>query len=79
MRRPTAAAALPMRACADCAIALRQDEIAISRRLIGRGIKQFWCIGCLARRLAVPPSVIQRKIEEYRAMGCALFPMKQED
>lgn len=62
----------------DCAALLRRDEVGISKRLLGRGITRYFCVGCLARRLGVPPGVIELKIEEYRAMGCALFGPAKE-
>ena len=59
--------------CVDCGIALQPDEIAITKRLINRGLTSYWCTKCLAGRLGVPPDVIRVKIAEYRSMGCVLF------
>ncbi|MDD3213295.1 MAG: hypothetical protein PHY64_06465 [Eubacteriales bacterium] len=73
MQRPVCTGALPVDRCEECAAPLRRDEVGISKRLLGRGITRFYCVGCLARRLGVPKAVIELKIQEYRAMGCSLF------
>ncbi|HPF87174.1 MAG TPA: hypothetical protein PK537_03845 [Candidatus Limiplasma sp.] len=73
MKRPVCQGTVPVVRCADCASPLRRDEIAITKRLISRGATQFFCIGCLARRLHVPEAAIEQKIQEYREMGCTLF------
>jgi hypothetical protein len=79
LKRPVCTGGLPETRCADCAAPLKRDEIAISRRLIGRGITRYFCIPCLARRLRVDEAVIEAKIREYRAMGCALFCVPEEN
>lgn len=73
LKKPVCTGTLSVPLCMDCAAPLRRDEIAITKRLIGRGIRQYYCENCLARRLGVTPTVIRMKIQEYRAMGCALF------
>jgi hypothetical protein len=73
MRRPVSQGDVPTVCCADCASPLRRNEIAITKRLVSRGATQFYCIGCLARRLGVTPAVIEHKILEYQEMGCSLF------
>jgi len=78
MKRPVCPGVQTRHQCAQCDSALARDDIAISRRLIGRGISQFYCIRCLAARLGVSQAVIHLKIKEYRAMGCALFPPYKE-
>ncbi len=79
MKRPTCGGELPRILCKACRTPLSRDETAISRRLLGRGISQFYCISCLAALLGVEKHVIRMKIEEYRALGCALFPKRQEE
>lgn len=77
MKRPVCQGAVPVSRCADCGRPLRRDEIGITKRLISRGLQQFYCLPCLARRLGVSPAAIEQKIQEYREMGCVLFaPVK---
>ncbi len=73
MRRPVSRGDMLTVCCADCASPLRRDEIAITKRLVSRGATQFYCVGCLARRLDVTAAVIEHKILEYKEMGCTLF------
>jgi len=63
--------------CADCNAALRGDEVAITKKLVGRGVKSYCCTRCLSNRLGVGERVILAKIEEFREMGCALFSFKK--
>jgi len=78
MKRPVCPGMPTNHQCAQCDSSLARDDVAISRRLIGRGISRFYCIPCLAARLGVSQAVIRLKIKEYRAMGCALFPPYKE-
>lgn len=79
MRRPVCDGELSRLLCKACGAPLSRDETGISKRLLGRGITQFYCIPCLAVLLGVERHVIRMKIEEFRSMGCALFPKRQED
>lgn len=79
MKRPVCNGELPCLLCKTCGAPLSRDETGISKRLLGRGITQFYCIPCLAVLLGVGRHVIRMKIEEFRSMGCALFPKRQED
>ena len=59
--------------CAQCGKALTRDEEGLSRKLINRGTKVFYCLDCLAEYLEVTPQDILDKIEEFKAEGCKLF------
>ncbi|NLI22328.1 MAG: hypothetical protein GX418_12395 [Clostridiales bacterium] len=73
MKRPVCEGRFAVSRCADCGRPLRHDEIAITRRLVGRGLQRYYCIACLSRRLGVSQAAVELKITEYREMGCALF------
>ncbi|MCR5296966.1 MAG: hypothetical protein K6E17_06115 [Clostridiales bacterium] len=60
-------------ACTVCGRPLIPDEIAMTRKMINRGARQFLCLTCLSRRFDVPEDVLREKIEEFREMGCTLF------
>lgn len=61
------------RICHECAKPLIKDEIALSKKMLGRGIEQFFCIGCLADYIECAPDDLRIKIQEFREQGCALF------
>jgi biotin operon repressor len=62
-----------METCPHCAAVLTTNEIAISLRLLGRDGKNLRCRDCLAKELKVSPEIIDRKIRQFRDMGCPLF------
>ena len=62
-----------MQACQYCSRTLSTNEIAISMRLLGRDGRALFCRECLARELKISPELIDKKIEQFRSMGCPLF------
>ena len=52
---------------------LAEDEIGVCKKLLGRKIKQFYCINCLANILEVTAEELLAKIEEFKIQGCTLF------
>ena len=67
----TAGSLLP--ACVFCGCTLARDEIALTRKLINRGAREFLCLNCLSRKFDVPREALEQKIVEFREMGCTLF------
>lgn len=63
--------------CVRCGRELLQDEVGATKKLINRGATEFYCLPCLGDRFQVPTSLLQQKIEEWRAAGCMLFPPKE--
>lgn len=59
--------------CIDCGAALKKDDIALSRKMIGRAITDFYCVRCLAVILDVEVENLLVKIQEFKEQGCALF------
>lgn len=59
--------------CINCGRALTGDDIGMTKKLMNRGARQFYCIGCLAAYFEVPEAEVRRKLEEFREMGCTLF------
>lgn len=59
--------------CKECGRILTTNEIGISMRLLGRDGRQLMCRECLARDLKVDPELIDRKIEQFKQLGCPLF------
>lgn len=65
--------------CMKCSRALTGDEVALHKKLINRGAEQYMCIDCLAGYLGCDAHTLHRKIAEFRAMGCILFPKHGSD
>lgn len=59
--------------CRYCKKKLEKDEIALNKKLLGRSIKEFMCIVCLADYLDCSDDDLRVKIEEFREQGCTLF------
>ena len=62
-----------MLTCITCGRPLEKDEVALTKKLIHRGATQYLCIDCLAKKFEVTREDLERKIEEFRQMGCTLF------
>lgn len=60
--------------CAACDRVLTADELGLSRKLINRGTRVFYCVPCLAEKYRVTESALRDMIERFRAAGCSLFP-----
>lgn len=52
---------------------LSKDEIGITKKLIDKKTKKFYCISCLAEYLEVTEEELLDKIEEFKSDGCTLF------
>lgn len=59
--------------CRYCKKQLVKDETALCRKLLGRNIKEFMCIFCLADYLDCTEDDLRVKIEEFKEQGCTLF------
>lgn len=52
---------------------LEKDVIGINKKLLGKQIKTFYCMDCLADYLDVTVEDLLAKIEEFKEEGCTLF------
>ena len=59
--------------CCECKSMIIKDYIALSMKLLGRNIKKFYCITCLADFLECDKADLEIKIMEFKEQGCALF------
>lgn len=59
--------------CCECKRSLIKDEIALSQKLMGHDIDEFYCIDCLADYLECDVIDLRIKIQEFKEQGCALF------
>ena len=62
-----------MAECKNCRRTLTSDEIGLTKKLINRGATEFYCIDCLADTFNCDIALLNKKIEQFRAMGCTLF------
>ena len=63
-----------MSGCKKCGKTLVPNEIGLTKKLINRGSTEFYCMGCLAEIFKCDKSLLEKKIEQFRKQGCALFP-----
>jgi len=59
--------------CCECKKILVKDHIALSKKLLGRNITQFYCISCMAKFLECEVNDLEIKIMEFKEQGCTLF------
>ncbi len=52
---------------------LSKDEIGITKKLIDKKTKQFFCLSCLAEQMEVTETELLDKIEDFKNEGCILF------
>lgn len=59
--------------CVRCGAALKKDDVAMTRKMVNRGAKEFYCLACLAEHFELTEDFLREKIKEFKAMGCTLF------
>lgn len=52
---------------------LTKNEVGLTKKLIDKKTKVFYCIDCLAENLEVTTEELEAKIEEFKEEGCTLF------
>jgi hypothetical protein len=52
---------------------LSKDEIGLTKKLLDKNTKRFYCLNCLAEYLEVDTGALLEKIEEFKMQGCTLF------
>lgn len=64
--------------CIACGRTLCPDEVALTRKLVNRGARAYYCLTCLAQRFEVREDELRIKIGQFREMGCTLFAQHEE-
>ena len=60
--------------CASCRkYPLSKDEVGACIKLLGKDIREYYCIECLAAYLEVTHEDVKDKIEMFKEDGCELF------
>ena len=62
-----------MAQCFQCGRKLTADEVAVYRKMVNRSAEEFLCKTCLAAYFDVSEDKIDRKIEQFKRIGCLLF------
>lgn len=62
-----------MKKCIGCNKDLSKDEIALSKKMLGKKTKQFLCLDCLSEHLNTDREILIEKIEQFKEEGCTLF------
>ena len=50
-----------------------RDTIGINKKLLGKNVKRFYCMSCLADHLGTTVEDLNEKIEEFKEDGCKMF------
>ena len=59
--------------CKFCGSILNKDAVALNKKLIGRNVKEFLCLFCMADDFDCTEEDLREKIEEFKEQGCTLF------
>ncbi len=59
--------------CYLCDAELDKISIGLNKKLLGRNVKRFHCLSCLANYLDVTVEDLLAKVEEFKEQGCKLF------
>ena len=59
--------------CKFCGSPLTKDCVALNKKLIGRNVKEFLCLTCMADDFDCTEDDLRDKIEEFKEQGCTLF------
>ncbi|WP_194611688.1 hypothetical protein [Clostridium vitabionis] len=52
---------------------LDKNTVGLNKKLLGKNIKNFYCMDCLADYLECTVDDLNDKIEEFKDEGCTLF------
>lgn len=52
---------------------LSKNEIGLTKKLLDKNAKRFYCLDCLADYLEVDIEFLFEKVEEFKTQGCILF------
>lgn len=52
---------------------LNKDTVGINKKLLGKDIRNYYCMDCLADYLGCTVEELLEKIEEFKEEGCDLF------
>jgi hypothetical protein len=59
--------------CKLCEKELDKIAVGLTKKLLGKNSKRFYCLDCLSAYLDVPAEELLAKVEEFKDEGCTLF------
>jgi len=59
--------------CCYCDKILEKDIFGLNKKILGRNIKKFMCISCLADYIDSSEEDLYIKIAQFKEQGCILF------
>lgn len=59
--------------CLNCGKKLNKNETALSQKMLGQNIIEFYCVDCLAEYLDCASDDLEIKIQEFKEQGCTSF------
>ena len=59
--------------CQKCGKELSKDEIGLHKKLFNRAADSFLCISCSAAYFGVSVALLEKKVQQFKEMGCVLF------
>ena len=62
-----------MSICYVCGKNISKNEVGLTKKLINKNAKDYYCLSCLAEYLEVTEEELKDKIEEFKDEGCTLF------
>ena len=65
--------------CVACRDPVSADEIGLTKKLINRGTKEFYCFRCLSEHFRISEENLREMIIRFRKQGCTLFSPWVED
>lgn len=64
---------MSVKTCKACGRQLKNDWIALHKKLLDVNAKDYFCISCLADTFGCEIEDLEIKIEEFKEQGCTLF------
>jgi len=52
---------------------LSKNEIGLTKKLLSKNTKNYYCLDCLAEYLEVDTEFLIEKVVEFKAQGCDMF------
>ncbi len=52
---------------------LSKNEIGLTKKLLGKNFRLFYCLDCLAEYLEVDTEFLLERVEEFKSQDCTLF------
>jgi hypothetical protein len=60
--------------CYVCEVEIaNKNLLGLNKKLLGRKIKRFYCIDCMADYFDVTADELLDRIEDFKSQGCGLF------